>query len=297
MEEGPRLSVVVAVKDRPETLAGAVAALGEAMRPGVELIFPVAGSAPEALAARGPEWRMLEAPAESLVPHLWRDGLLAARAARVAFTNARFMPPAGWIDALLAADLDRWAAVGGPIAMAGGAGAADWAIYFLRYSAFAPPLAAGEVREVAADNAVYRRDALMAHSDLLADGFWEPAFHARFRAEGLGLGVDPRLISTFAGGERPGRFMRHRIAHGRAFGWDRGRGASPARRLALAAASPAVPAVLLWRIVRRAARDRTYAAPLLRAFPWLAAFACAWALGEARGYLDALGGRGPEAQP
>jgi hypothetical protein len=288
MSEAPRLSVVVAVKGAPAALPAAVDALGVAMRPEVEVIFAVAGRVPEALRDLRPGWRVIDAAPESLVPHLWRDGLAVARAPRVAFTNSQFAPPPGWIEALLEANLDRWAAIGGPIGMAEGADGAAWAVYFLRYSAFAPPLEPGEVREVAADNAVYRRAALTAHPDLLAEGFWEPAFHARFRADGLGLALDPRLVSTFMGGEPPAGFMRHRFAHGRAYGLDRARGRSLTRRLALAAASPAVPAVLLWRIVRRARRDRTYAAPLARAFPWLVAFACAWASGEARGYLDAL---------
>jgi hypothetical protein len=284
------LSVVVAVKEASASLQAAVDALSAAMRPGVEVVFAVAGATPEPLRALPNGWRVIEAGADSLVPHLWRDGLAVVRAPRVAFTNSQFAPPPGWIEALLDADLERRAAVGGPIAMAEGAGAAAWAVYFLRYSAFAPPIEAGPVREVAADNAVYRRAALTAHPDLLAEGFWEPAFHARFRAEGLGLALDPRLVSTFAGAEPPARFMRHRFAHGRAYGIERARGVPLARRLALAVASPAVPAVLVWRIVRRARRDRAYAAPLARAFPWLLAFACAWASGEARGYLDGLAG-------
>ena len=52
----------------------------------------------------------------------------------------------------------------------------NWAIFFLRYSAFAPPLPAGETDEIAADNAVYDREAILQHSDLLDEGLLGAVF-------------------------------------------------------------------------------------------------------------------------
>lgn len=288
--KSPRLTIVIAVKGGDANLTSILQHLATADADAVEVLFCVAGPAPQALRS-GAGFRLIQADAGDLVPHLWRDGFLAARADRVALTTAQFTPPPGWVEGLLAADLDRWAGVGGPIENDAENNPVRWAVYFLRYWKFAPPVRFGPVDEIAADNAVYRRAEVMKYPDLLASGFWEPSFHARFRTDGQGLCLDERLISRYHGHDGVGAFARLRFAHGREYAVTRGRGRSRGAAVAYLAATPLLPPLLLARIGSKAVQRGPLLAHMVLALPWLLLFVSAWSLGEAAGYLDAAFGR------
>lgn len=287
MSGAGRLSVVVAVKESDRNIADILARLAPARHPDVQFIFCVAGEVPAALHGQA-DIRVVQAPPTCLVPHLWRDGIRAATGERVAITTAQCLPPAEWIDRLQAADLSGPVGLGGPIDNDGASSPAQWAIFFLRYLQFAPPQAARAVKEIAADNAIYRRSEIVRHDDLLDAGFWEPSFHARFRADGLTLRLEPRLLTIYRGGGSPLRFAGHRLQHGRQFGTARAEGLGLAARLALLLAGPLVPLVLTVRIVRGVAAHAAYRRHLPGALPWLLLFIAAWSAGEAAGYARAL---------
>lgn len=284
--KSPRLTIVIAVKGGEANLSSILQRLALANREAVEVLFCVAGPAPEALRS-GTGFRLIEADAADLVPQLWRDGFLAARADLVALTTAQFIPPEAWVDGLLAADLDQWAGVGGPIENDAENNPVRWAVYFLRYWRFAPPVRLGAVDEIAADNAVYRRAEVMKHPDLLAAGFWEPSFHARFRADGQGLCLDERLTSCYRGHDSIGAFSRQRFAHGREYAATRGRGRPRGAAFAHVLATPLLPPLLLGRILSKAVQQKDLLVRMVLALPWLLLFVLAWSLGEAAGYLDA----------
>lgn len=278
----PKLSIVIAVKDGSDNLPELLAAL-----PNAEVILACAGSAPPV-----PEGATsFSLPDDTLAPNLWSEGIRRASGRAVALTTTQFVPDANWLARLKAADVDRWAGVGGAIANDPRAAARNWAIFFLRYSAFAPPLAAGETEEIAADNAVYDRDAIMQHPDLLDEGFWEPSFHRRFRAAGRKLSIDPAMIVVHHGTVPAESFAQQRYLHGRAYGIERAERGGPARNLLLLLSSPLVPLLLLVRIVSRIAKKPAYRSKLLVAFPFLLRFTLAWAGGEAGGYASTLARR------
>jgi hypothetical protein len=278
----PKLSIVIAVKEGGSNVPVLLGALKE--RDGnTELILCCAGPAD----CDG-DVSIFSYPAETLVPILWSEGIVRARGSRVALTTAQFVPQLDWLERLHAADLDRWVGVGGAIDNDPAASARNWAIFFLRYSAFAPPLPAGETDEIAADNAVYDRAAILEHADLLREGFWEPSFHRRFRNAGKKLALDPDLLVVHHGTASARSFAQQRYLHGRAYGMERAERAGFGRNLLLLLSSPLVTPLLLARIFARIARPRGYRAKLLIAFPWLLWFTFAWATGEAGGYASTL---------
>ncbi len=278
----PKLSIVVAVKDGTSNLPALLGAFKE--RDGnTEVILCCAGPA-----TCNEDVAQLFFPAETLVPALWSEGILRARGSCVALTTAQFVPACDWLERLQAADLRRWVGVGGAIDNDPAASARNWAIFFLRYSAFAPPLPAGETEEIAADNAVYDRAAILEHADLLREGFWEPSFHRRFRNAGKKLALDPDLVVVHHGTASAQDFARQRYLHGRAYGIERAERAGFTRNLLLLLSSPLVPALLLGRIFIRIARRPRYRGRLLVAMPWLVRFTFAWAIGEACGYASTL---------
>jgi len=278
---GTALSIVVAVKDGADNLPSLLEALKESGEE-TEIILACAGPVPLANVAA------YSFASDTLVPVLWSEGIARAKGRAVALTTAQFLPRADWVARLRTADLDKWVGVGGAIDNDPQSSARNWAIFFLRYSAFAPPLQAGETEEIAADNAIYDRSAILDHSDLLEEGFWEPSFHRRFRQGGRKLALDPELVVVHHGTVPAESFANQRYLHGRAYGIERAERGNSIRNLALLLSSPLIPPLLLTRIISRISKKRAYRGKLIKAFPWLVRFTFAWAVGEAGGYASTM---------
>jgi hypothetical protein len=174
---------------------------------------------------------------------------------------------------------------GGAIALGSGASVVGRAVYFLRYSAFQPPLGDGPAHEIPGDNAAYRTDALRRHAPSMTNGFWEVDFHRRIRAEGGRLRFAADATVTFRSGGTLADRLGERFRHGRYSGAYR-TGTLGHRWWRGVLATPLVPGVLAARILRRAARTGTLG-PALGGLPALIPLASAWALGEATGALGA----------
>jgi hypothetical protein len=290
MNPGIKLSIVVGVQHAQENVGQIVRAIAPAFHPEVELLFchtPADPDVPALVGAQGGRVRVILGPAGSLIPHLWRDGILAARGERVATTTAHCIPAAAWVEALIAADLDN-AALGGTIENDPNADAKARAIFLLRYSAYAPPEVKRDVRELAADNAVYRRSDLLRHRDLLQLGFWEPSFHNRFHGEGIRLALDPTLQVIHRNHYSAREFIAQRFAHGKEFGLTRARAQRLLQRLLLVLLAPGIFPVLISRIVRASRRKPELRKQFKSAWIWLAVFTVAWAAGETSGYVTSL---------
>lgn len=284
MSDGPTLSVVLAHPRGSDMLAPALAALRTACG-GIEheiLVVHGPGDAPSCALPHARALRLADPDHEPLVPELWGHGLREARGRIVAFTTSHMRVSPHWARALLAAIDDGATGAGGAIDVAPGTGARNMATWLLRYSAFRPPFGPGPVREIAGDNAAYRRDALQRHSALFGGGFWEMEFHARLREDGSRLMAVPEATASMIACESLVRFLRQRYAHGRRFGeWRvRAGGQSVARVLA---AAPLVPGVMAGRALVRVAGSPRLLARSVAALPHLLLLAVAWAGGEARG--------------
>lgn len=287
----PQISVVVAVQFAQANLPAILAALGPAMAAGrAEVLVCHAADDPVGLPPQA-GLRIVTGAAGAPIPDLWRDGILAATAATVAILSAHCVPAGEWLDLACGLDMTGLAGIGGRIVNDPGADAAATAIHLLRYHAVSGAGEPRAVAEIAADNAVYRRDEILACADLLPGGFWEPAYHARFRRKGLGLALCPALAVTHVNRYSPRQFMRQRRLHGRAFGLDRARAASPARRWLMLLASPAAFALFALKLTRAVWRDPALRRDWRRAAPWLYLFMANWSWGEMRGYAAAVAGR------
>lgn len=280
----PRISIVLAVQEAAANVELALERLDLGRHPDVELLVCTADPLPVEPAAE--QVKTIRCPAETLIPGLWARGIEAARAPLVATTTAHCLPEPGWVDGLLEIDPAGPAATGGVIAPDPGERAHSRAIYLMRYLPYQPPGRAGQTREVAADNAAYRRDAILDNRDLLVDGFWEPSFHERFRAAGLKMVMDPRLVVRHANCYGMLSFARQRFAHGQAFGAARIGGLSLTRRWVFALAAPLLPGVFLARLLARAARFRS--GGVAGALPCLLLYVAYWGAGEASAYWRGL---------
>ena len=120
---------------------------------------------------------------------------------------------------------------------------------------------------------------------------WEPSFHARFRAAGAYLRLEPRLRVVHHNLYSARQFFRQRSAHGREFGLERAARLAPLRRVVLLAVSPILPFVFLRKILANGRRNASCRPQLGRALPWLCFFLLGWGWGEARGYAESLARR------
>ena len=285
------LSIIVGSVDSARSIARCLASLENACR-GLDAEILVVDASTDDTVKRikemHPSIRVRQLPPGTLTPLLWSTGLTMSRGRAVAFTTGHCVASESWARTLVGGVERGATGVAGSLSLAAESGPVDWALFYLRYSAF---LGAGErdadaAAEIPGDNAAYRRDALERHATSFANGFWEVDFHRRLRA------ADPQTRLVFVQGAEV-RFgpsaplatlARHRFAHGCHSGaWRVGTGARSAWQVAVAA--PLVPFLLVARIARRVLPRPSHRARFLVAIPVLLCLATTWAAGEAWGAL------------
>ncbi|MGH7704084.1 MAG: hypothetical protein ACREMO_13400, partial [Gemmatimonadales bacterium] len=234
--------------------------------------------------------RLIAAPTSALIPELWGLGIRESRGEIVAITTAHCVPSRDWVSAMLEAHEGAAAGVGGAIESDESAGLVDWAVYFCRYSQFMLPFERGVVREIAGDNASYKRVHIDQCRHAWRNGFWEPAVHAELRKAGLELLLAPSVVVSHKRSFGLGGFVKQRFWHGMQFGRERAARLRWPRRALYSGLSPAIPLVFLVRIARQVFGKGRHRAKLIRCLPVLGLFLLAWSGGELLGYL-----RGSEA--
>jgi hypothetical protein len=285
------LTVVVASEDGRENLPEIIDALAPQSHTRLEVILAAADQAEIAAAERLADQnvRIVRARPGSRIPDLWRDGIMAANGSRVALLSSHCVPRRDWIATALQRDFPaNLAAVGGYFENASDANATACAIFLLRYAEYSRPSAEHDVAHVAADNAIYRRDAIMACADLLPLGFWEPEYHRRFAQAGLRLVLDPNLIVVHRNRYSYGAFAAQRREHGFHFGRDRALKLSTARKLGYLVATPLVPVLLYAKVISRAIRKGWLMRLPFSTYFMLAILVGHWSYGEARGVWHAM---------
>ena len=241
----------------------------------------------ETIAQRFPQIRLIRAPKQKLIPHLWELGIRQASGDIVAITTGDFVPEKDWVEQILKAhEGTHYSGIGGAIENEPGSGIVSRAIYFCRYSAYMLPLEKSRVKDFAADNASYKRSVLQRYGAMRRHGFWESAIHAQMTRDGLELLLTPNIVVchhksfSFLG------FMKQRFLHGRRYGADRAKDFSTIRRQLYILVSPLIPIVFLWRITRQVIAKKRNIAEYLSAVPVMFLFLLGWSAGELIGYLS-----------
>jgi hypothetical protein len=232
---------------------------------------------------------IMSAPS-ALVPVLWGRGMAEASGRIVALTTTQFRVQRGWARALLAPFEARdVAGVGGRMALAPDASMLERAVFLIRYSEHMAASSAHAPRDIAGDNAAYRKDAVLAVCPNVADGFWEVDAHRLMRAAGARFVHAPDAVAEFTPALSLREMMANRFVHGSHYGAYRVSALRWPRWRALAV-TPLVPAVLLARIFGRVRRAGQPLGTALMLTPAMVPLLIAWAAGEARGALSDAGG-------
>lgn len=289
------LSLAIAVQGAQANLSDILDALPRTS--GVEIMICHAADDPlpiglaPLLDARADLRCVVGAP-EALIPEMWRDGFAAARGVWVATLTAHCPPGPNWLPRALGLVrkevTERHAAFGGAIVAGPAADGVTRAIQLLRYADAGPGRARCQVHDLSADNALYRRTAVMECTDLLPDGFWEPNYHRRFLARGQVMETIPDLVVMHRNRYSAADFRRQRRRHGRVFGRHRSEGRPRPEQWAMLLASPAAFPVFAFKQTRKVLSHPALRSELPRVALSFYGFMASWCWGEARGYADAL---------
>ena len=229
--------------------------------------------------------RVIRCARGTLTPDLWAVGIRHSAGRVVALTTGHFAVEPTWSESLCSRLDQGVVGVAGRVDLADDTTVTDWAVFYLRYSEFlTEPERVRDVPGIAADNAAYEGEAIRRFMMETSDGFWEVEFHRHLKATGGRLRVVAGAAARYGRSFPLGTILSHRFHHGRHAGaWRVGVGERSA--LAVAAASPLVPAVLAARTWRRVRHLGAHRARFVRALPVFVVLAASWALGEAVGAL------------
>lgn len=279
----PDVTIVLSSLDSPTTfrrsLRGFYNELGGRGR-----IIVVDASRQDLELIEGTKATLIRRPVGTLAPVLWRDGLLESSTEFVAFSTTQMIPRTGWLSGLLETiQKSKTAGVGGPISVCDSLAPLDRAMYLLRYANYLPPVPDSLTFEPPGDNAIYRRSDLNAVSGSWLDGFWEIEVHKQLRSIGRETAIAHGAVVEFAGGYHLGPALGHRLAHARKFGAGRIKNGNLFEKLARGAVAPAVPPILLSRIVRNLQSRGEPLGPWIPSLPYLSLLLAIWSAGEATG--------------
>ena len=227
---------------------------------------------------------------DATIPQMRCIGIRAATAPAVAVIEDHVMVPPGWARAGLDLLAEGHDVVAGPVVNAATEARVDWAAFLCEYSAVLPPLPEGPSEGLPGNNVIYRRDVLMAHDALLGEGRWENYLHDAMKADGTELIMSSKLTAGHKMHYTFGLYMSQRFLYSRAYAGMRVAGAPLSRRLTMAAAACALPALMFFRVVKNILSKGGHTGHLIRSLPMLAAFCVSWGAGEVVGYLAGDGG-------
>ena len=218
---------------------------------------------------------------------------LAARAIHEAvgdfilLTEDHCIPDPNWVAVLCREQSSERAAVGGVMEMNDDARAVDWAVYFVDFFRYMPPVRAGESPSLTHCNISYRRSYLDQISSLWQRTFHETEINNALRQRIGKLWLAPAARMRM---HRTVRFVdavHERYAFGRLFGCSRLDFISPRQRVLYALLAPGLPLLFIGRMARSALKRGGAARAFVRAFPALSVMVAAWTWGEWLGYLTA----------
>jgi hypothetical protein len=239
-----------------------------------------------AVRERHPDVRVLEYDEPKTIPWLRAAGIRAARGRLVAVTEDHCVPRRDWCRQIVDAhERTGWAAIGGGVENDCTTRAVDWAVFFCEYHQMMAPVAAGPSELVPGMNVAYDMAALAPVADVFAEGLWENFLHEKLRGAGFVTGIDPAIVVGHRKYFTVPMFLSERFHYSRSFAGMRVAGAPLRTRLAWAAASFALPGVLVARLTRSVLERRRHRRWFVRSLPLVLLFSVVWSIGELVGYL------------
>ena len=295
------LSVVVVIVSDTTQTRGSAAHLGDCLdalskqveAPPLEVIVPhledVEGI--EVVRTRFPWVRFL--PVSDVVARvggrehhdvLRSRGLAAARGDLVGLLEDHARPDSRWCASVAAAHRKPYAAIGGAIEN-GVDRPLNWAVYYCDFGRYQNPVPAGETPFASDANVIYKRAALERVRPSWQESFREVVVNGALMSLGQAIALDPEIIVyQNRQGLTLDTALRERFVWGRSYAATRRALLPLPKRVAYAALSPVLPAILLIRMARTAWARHSFGT-FARAVHITLLLVATWSAGEGVGYL------------
>ena len=203
----------------------------------------------------------------------------------VALLEDHEVPDRRWAAEVVAAHAAHGhAAIGGAVENAI-ARPLNLAVCLSDFSYYLNPVPAGPSQVATDVNVSYKRAALEAIAPVWRSRFHERLVHAALLAAGHTLALSPSIVVYQRRSDlTAGAALVERYVWGRSYAATRAEEWGAATRLCYAACATALPAVLVFRIVRTVIARHRMSTAVLVSLPWLCLLSAAWSLGECSGY-------------
>lgn len=232
-----------------------------------------------------PEVRFVDMPGRNTYAEMRAAGAREAGGRLLAVTEDHCLPDPDWVDNIVSEHNGPHLAIGGTVAKNAPDKTLNWAVYFLDYLRYSPPAEGHETHELTDLNVSYKMDALQQIASVWQQEFHEPNVHAALGDLGGTLWLSPNVRVHQRRNLTLGHALWDRYAFGRLFGSTRVAGVGLGKRLAYAAVTPALPALLVLRLFGHIRNKGVHMQAFIRALPAIVLLGSAWAWGEMIGYL------------
>jgi len=219
-------------------------------------------------------------------------GVTHASAPLVIFTEDHAFPKSkDWAALLISAHRLPHVAVGPVIRNANPATATSWASLVVEYGPWLDATQPIEMDYLPGHNSAYKRSALVAYGDDLANMLEaEWVLHRDLRARGETLWLDPSIEVEHVNYSTAGPALKLHVLEGWMFAASRSRSWSGQKRLIYAAAFPAIVLRRFYKVVQQLFQSPSSRPHAMRALPMSALLLLASGLGEGIGYTFGDGG-------
>lgn len=281
----PRLSLAVAAKGwfDAEALCKSLRAQDVALMRSTEVIVAYDGIETIELIERQGFGQLALTGANPF--QLWGAAISRSSGDYVAILDANAPPRPGWLTAMFRALESNAVAYHGAVDAGYAPDDPRLIGYLVEYVQFHLPIA-DDMAEIPGNNLVIRRDVLPGFDELEHAGFTKTGLLGALQGAG-------RVAAAVVEHRKPfdtRSYIVRRYRHGRCYGADRVAGTGILRRMALAALTPLLPVVRVWRIAVHTQRVPRYRRAFVSFLPIILAAETAWSWGELCGYLGGSGG-------
>lgn len=251
----------------------------------VEVVYDPSLHGMESIKKRYPDVRIIANEGQRTPLELASRALLNSKEEVILLTEDHCIPDPDWVSRLYETLEDGNAAVGGVVKVSDNTSSIDWAFYFVDFYRYAPPVIDGSSPTLTVCNVAYRRACLEE-----IDPSWKNLFHETAVNDNLKARFGPLKLSNKAQVtmNRHVRFsdaLRERYVYGRLFGCTRLEQGSKNHRFIYILGAPALPIVIMARMIRKAIINKSLSKKLFLSILPLSCMVLAWSWGEWLGYI------------
>jgi len=283
-----KLSVIIPSVNGLPTISECLAALEHQQgehKPEVIVVDRCRNGTAEHIKTRFPDVKLMHVSEPIGIPEMRSIGLAQSTGDIIAFIEDHCIAPVDWYERIIKAHESGYSAIGGAVENGSCQRIRDWAAYLCEYSNLMLPLPAGEVSNIAGNNASYARKILEGVDESVKRDCWEFFLHEELKAQGVRFLSVPEIVLAHKKEFDVMYFLAQRFHYSRSFAAMRRVRVSSSKRIYYLLTTPVLPFLLLWRIGSQVISKRRHYKEFILSLPLLFLYGVSYAFGEFIGYL------------